>query len=67
MARIIYVEKKSFVITERKFFRTATRVPTGADRAHWASPEKILEPKHALRMLFFRQEKSFQGHRVRWG
>jgi hypothetical protein len=31
------------------------------------NPEKILEEKHAIRMLFFREEKSFQDHRARWG
>jgi hypothetical protein len=59
-ARINYVGRKIFAIMERNRLTPPTRVAAGADRAHGARPEKILEETRSRRTLFFRQEKFFQ-------
>jgi hypothetical protein len=63
IARIIYVKKKCFAIMELSWSRAVALVSAVADRAdktRVVSPEKILVEKTAIRVLFFRQENSFQ-------
>jgi hypothetical protein len=53
-------QEKFFVIIDRTCPHAAPRALTGTERAHGKRPEKILEERHVIRVLFFRQEKSFQ-------
>jgi hypothetical protein len=60
-------QEKVFVIIERTCLHAAPRAHTETERARGIKPEKILEERHVIQVLFFRQEKLFQDLLGRWG